>query len=210
MGRLGPRRTAVVYTTWAPFAALFGYLALGETLSIAKVIGIVLVAAGTSIAIAYRDAENVSSWEQVQGSLGVGVLFGLLGGMGAAGAVLIAKPVMAAGVDPAAAAAIRAAAGLVGLLVVSQFPRFRTQNPINGPIALRSAASGLLGMGAGMTLVLFALSMRPVGVVSTLSSMTPVLLLPMLWFVSRARPAPAAWIGAAVAVAGVAAISSGY
>ena len=53
-------------------------------------------------------------------------------------------------------------------------------------------------------------SMRPVGVVSTLSSMTPVLILPLLWLVHGDRPAPLAWIGALVAVMGVSAISSGW
>jgi drug/metabolite transporter (DMT)-like permease len=210
MGRLGPRRTAVLYTTWAPFAALLGYFALGETLSSTKIIGIALVVTGISPAIAGRDAKSAGELEEIRGSLGVGMLFGLLGGLCAAGAVLLARPVMADGVDPAAAATIRAAAGLVGLLFVSRIPAFGSHGRIDASIALRSASSGLLGMGAGMTLVLFALSVRPVGVVSTLSSTTPVLILPLLWLVSGARPAPIAWAGAAIAVAGVSAISSGY
>ena len=210
MGRIGPRRTALLYTTWAPFAALMGYLILGETLSLTRSAGVLLVVIGVSLAISYRDVNNAAELEEIKGSLSIGILFGLLGGLCAAGAVLIARPVMAASVDPATAAAIRATAGLVGLLVVSQVPGFRTLERINGRIAIRSAASGLLGMGAGMTLVLFALSMRPVGVVSTLSSITPVLILPLLWLVDGARPAPLAWIGAVVAVVGISAISSGY
>jgi drug/metabolite transporter (DMT)-like permease len=206
MGRLGPRRTAVIYTTWAPFAALFGYFILGETLSLTKTIGIGLVMFGISLAITYRETQSSGTLEEIRGSLGAGILFGLLGSICAAGAVLIARPVMADGVDPAVAAAIRAT---VGLLFLSQIPGFKAPYRINAAIALRSAASGLLGMGAGMTLVLFALSTRPIGVVSTLSSMTPVLILPLLWLVSGVRPASGAWIGAAVAVAGVAAISSG-
>jgi drug/metabolite transporter (DMT)-like permease len=209
MGRLGPRRTAVIYTTWAPFAALFGYFILGETLSLTKTIGIGLVIFGISLAITYRETQSSGTLEEIRGSLGAGILFGLLGSICAAGAVLIARPVMADGVDPAVAAAIRATVGLVGLLFLSQIPGFKAPYRINAAIALRSAASGLLGMGAGMTLVLFALSTRPIGVVSTLSSMTPVLILPLLWLVSGVRPASGAWIGAAVAVAGVAAISSG-
>ena len=81
---------------------------------------------------------------------------------------------MADGVDPAVAAAIRATVGLVGLLFLSQLPGFKAPDRINAAIALRSAASGLLGMGAGMTLVLFALSRRPIGVVSTLSGRSPL------------------------------------
>jgi drug/metabolite transporter (DMT)-like permease len=210
MGRLGPRRAALLYTTWAPFAALLGYVTLGETLSPTKSIGVVLVVFGVSLAISYRDLKTSKGLEEIRGSLSFGILFGLLGGLCAAGAVQIARPIMAAGIDPAAAAVIRATAGLAGLLIVAQIPGFRSQARINGPIAIRSAASGFLGMGAGMTLVLFALSMRPVGVVSALSSTTPVLILPLLWLVNRVRPAPLAWIGAVVAVVGVSAISSGY
>jgi len=61
-----------------------------------------------------------------------------------------------------------------------------------------------------MTLVLFALSIHPVGVVSTSSSTTPILVLPLLWLVHGARPAPLARIGNVVATIGVSAISSGY
>jgi drug/metabolite transporter (DMT)-like permease len=210
MRRLGPRRTALLYTTWAPFAALMGYLILDEDLSWTKTVGVLFVVIGAFLAISYRDAKNTNGSDRIEGSFGTGILLGLLGGLCAAGAVLIVRPVMAAGVDPAAAATIRAAAGLVGLLVVSQMPGFRNPGRINVPIAIRSVASGLLGMGAGMTLVLFALSMRPVGVVSTLSSTTPVLILPLLWLVHGVRPAPLAWIGAFVAVVGVSAIASGY
>jgi drug/metabolite transporter (DMT)-like permease len=173
MRRLGPRRTALLYTTWAPFAALMGYLILGERLSVTKVAGVLLVVTGVFLAISHRDGDGSSGSEEIRGPSSIGILFGLLGGLGAAAAVLIARPVMAAGVDPATAAAVRAAVGLLVLLIVRQIPPFRDQGRINRSNAIRAAASGLLGMGAGMTLVLFALSRRPVGVVSTLSSRPP-------------------------------------
>jgi len=99
---------------------------------------------------------------------------------------------------------------LPGLVLLSRLPGFREPKAVTSEIALRSAASGLLGMGIGMTLVLFALSGQPVGIVSTLSSTTPVAILPLLWATTGVRPAPAAWLGAACAVIGAAAIASGY
>jgi drug/metabolite transporter (DMT)-like permease len=210
IARLGPRRSAVLYTAWAPFAALLGYIILGETLSRTKIFGIGLVVTGILLAIRYRDCKSSGASEETQGSVIVGVLFAVLSGICAASAVLIARPVVANGVDPAAAATIRAAAGLIGLLILSRIPGFKGVRPITASIAVRSAASGLLGMGAGMTLVLFALSERPVGVVSALSSTTPVLILPLLWLINGMRPAFAAWIGAAIAVAGVSLISGAY
>ncbi len=209
MARLGPRRTSVLYTSWAAFAALLGYVVLGEILSPVKVAGIACVIGGIWLAILFRGGKPAAG-EETQGSLPAGVLFGLLSALCAAGAVLIARPVMAWGLDPAMATIIRASVALPGLLLLSQLPEFHAPAPVTLPIALRSAASGLFGMGIGMTLVLFALSGQPVGIVSTLSSTTPVVILPLLWAATGERPAPAAWLGAACAAIGAAAIASGY
>jgi uncharacterized membrane protein len=57
-----------------------------------------------------------------------------------------------------------------------------------------------------MTLLLFALSGGKVGIVSTLSATSPVLILPMLWATTGERPAQGAWAGAALVVAGMALI----
>jgi drug/metabolite transporter (DMT)-like permease len=209
MARLGPRRTSVLYASWAAFAALLGYLILGETLSWVKVAGIACVIGGVWLAILFRGGKPAAG-EETHGSLLAGILFGLLSALCAAGAVLIARPVMAQGLDPAMATVIRAAVGLPGLVLLSRLPDFREPTPVTTAIALRSAASGLLGMGVGMTLVLFALSGQSVGIVSTLSSITPVAILPLLWASTGVRPAPVAWLGAACAVIGAAAIASGY
>ena len=47
-----------------------------------------------------------------------------------------------------------------------------------------------------------------VGIVTTLSSTTPILILPMVWAVYRRMPGPLAWVGAALAVVGTALISA--
>jgi len=55
-------------------------------------------------------------------------------------------------------------------------------------------------------LLLFALAHGPAGLVSTLSATSPVLILPILWIATKERPAPGAWIGAFLAVIGMACI----
>ena len=52
-----------------------------------------------------------------------------------------------------------------------------------------------------------ALKTGNVGIVSTLSSMTPVVILPMVWLRSGQMPRLHAWGGAALAVVGTALIS---
>ena len=54
----------------------------------------------------------------------------------------------------------------------------------------------------GMTLVLVALKNGDVGTVAILSSVSPVLLLPLLWLRLGRPPAPAAWLGAGLTVVG--------
>ena len=61
-------------------------------------------------------------------------------------------------------------------------------------------------MVIGMTLLLFALQGGKVGIVSTLSALSPVLILPVLWVVTGERPPAASWAGALIAVTGMALI----
>jgi drug/metabolite transporter (DMT)-like permease len=61
-------------------------------------------------------------------------------------------------------------------------------------------------MALGMTLILQAMRHGQAGLVAVLSSVTPVLILPLLWLVYRRRPALGAWVGASFAVAGTALI----
>ncbi|XUM24844.1 EamA family transporter [Bradyrhizobium oligotrophicum S58] len=207
LARLGPRLTAVVYASWAAFAAVLGYLLLGETLSTIKIMGVGCIVIGVWVAIVFRQPGAIA--QETPGSVGAGLLFGLAATLFAAAAVLMARPVMAAGLDPALATSIRAAIGLAALVALSVMPRFRSSFAVDRSVVMRSALSGVLGMGVGMTLVLFALTSRPVGIVSSLSSTTPVMILPLLWWSTGLRPAPAAWLGAALAVSGVIAITSG-
>lgn len=55
-----------------------------------------------------------------------------------------------------------------------------------------------------MTLLLFALSGGNVGIVSTLSATSPVIIMPLLWMRTGERPAAGAWAGAALVVVGMA------
>jgi drug/metabolite transporter (DMT)-like permease len=78
----------------------------------------------------------------------------------------------------------------------------KMQNPLNLRITTLTISSGFLGMGVGMTLILYALQGGSVGIVSTLSSTVPALLLPILWIKTGERPAAMAWLGALLVVIG--------
>jgi drug/metabolite transporter (DMT)-like permease len=73
-------------------------------------------------------------------------------------------------------------------------------------VLAQTALNGLVGMALGMTFILMALQQGDVGMVAILSSVTPVLLLPLLWWQLGRAPAPGAWLGAGMTVAGTALI----
>jgi len=60
----------------------------------------------------------------------------------------------------------------------------------------------------GMTLLLMALKGGGIGMVAILSSVSPVLVLPLLWLHLGRAPAPGAWLGAALTVLGTTLILS--
>jgi drug/metabolite transporter (DMT)-like permease len=67
-------------------------------------------------------------------------------------------------------------------------------------------ASAAVAMALGMTLILQALQTGQANLVGIFSSLTPILLLPLLWVVYRRSPAWGAWAGAVMAVLGAALI----
>ncbi|MBP2300266.1 DMT family transporter [Azospirillum picis] len=217
LSRLGPRRNVVIYAANAPLTALLAYALLGEALGPWTVIGVALVTMGVMLAVALRSG-STHSWEAVQGSLVAGVSVCLVAAVGQAAGSIIAKPVMAAGADPVASAAVRVTTAalmftLIGTLsalrsggAAAAAGLFRLPPGLTPRLALQVAGNGLIGVGLGMTLLLVGLANGNAGVVATLSALSPVLILPMIWILTGQRPAAGAWIGAAVAVAGVALI----
>jgi len=206
--RLGPRRTGILFTTNAPITVIIGYLFFGETLPSATVIGCMLIMTGVIFAVfCGTTSTQKHSFEQIQGSLATGLTFGFLAALCQAISVLIARPVMASGVDAVAASALRVGVAALALNSVSLFQPGRNAQPVtplNPKLLWLTSLSGILGMAVGMTFLLFALAHGPAGIVSTLSATSPVLILPILWIATREKPAPGAWLGAFLAVIGVA------
>lgn len=210
--RLGPRRTGILFTTNAPITVIIGYFFLEESMSLPTSIGCGLIMAGVLLAVFFGTTSSQKhTFEIVQGSLASGIALGFLSALCQAIAVLIARPIMASGVDAIAASALRV--GIAALALNLMFILHPAQTghrvaPITTKLMLQTSLSGVLGMAIGMTLLLFALARGSAGLVSTLSATSPILILPILWVATKEQPAHGAWLGAILAVLGVACIFS--
>ncbi len=207
LNRLGPRRSGILFALNAPIAAMLGFIFLQESLPVQALFGMALVVAGVILAILFGRRQGQGHvWEVVKGPLWVGVALGLGAASGQAIGSIIARPVMAAGIDPFAASLVRVAiaAFCLSVLIALPIPSLKPKGPVTWPVFALTALTGIIALAIGMTLLLFALSGGKVGIVSTLSATSPVLILPMIWFRTGERPAAGAWLGAALVVAGMA------
>lgn len=201
---LGPRLNALVFTLSAPFALALGYLVRGETVTPAQGAGVVLILTGIIVALAAR-AEDGPGPDRRRLWLGLGL--GLVTAMGQAAGSLLARPAMLAGAEPFTAMAIRSGLGALFFVALLALPFARPAARPDRQALRRIGYSALIGIFLGMSLLMAALAHGGVGIVTTLSSTTPILILPMVWFVSGRPPGGMAWAGAALAVAGMAVIT---
>lgn len=212
MNRLGPRRTAVLFSLNAPLSVVLGWFVLGEALQPVVLLGVAITIIGVMLAIIYgKRKDQLHQWESITGALWVGVLLGLLAALSQAVGALIARPIMETGVDPVAASMVRVGVAALCLLAIGFYPHkaLRPQTKFTIPLISQVALSGLLGMGVGMTLLLFALRGGEVGIITTLSATTPAMMLPILWWRTKEIPAAGAWAGAILVIIGSALIFNG-
>jgi drug/metabolite transporter (DMT)-like permease len=202
--RLGPRLNALVFTLSAPFALALGYVFRDETINLPQGAGVALILAGIVLAIL-----GPGGMADLRGpkALGTGLALGVITALGQASGSLLARPAMLSGAEPFAAMAIRSGLGAAFFAALLLIPALRPASRPTRPDLNRIGLSALTGIFMGMSLLMAALAHGDVGIVTTLSSTTPILILPLAWALSGTRPAAAAWAGAALAVAGTALIT---
>jgi drug/metabolite transporter (DMT)-like permease len=208
--RGGPRRMQLLVSMSAPFAALLGFLFLGESMSPRKLVGVGLAFSGLLLAILFgrRGRHRI---EVVQGSLATVIALGLFAAFCHAVGLVALKPALLAGTDPLAATALRTGGGALLISVVALWPAaaFKTPTERTPSVVLRAMLPGFVGYIVAVSLQLYALRSYDAGIVAVFSSMAPVVMLPMIWFMSGDRPPLPAWLGAILAVLGAGIIFAG-
>ncbi|MCG9692377.1 DMT family transporter [Vibrio sp. Isolate22] len=205
LNRMGPRQAGLLFSCHAVFSAILGYFLFSESMTSSELIGSALVFSGVLTAIFFgRRGQANNQLEAIKGTVWIGVALGITAAICQALGGIIAKPVMQTSIDPVAASAIRMITAFVAhsAFRLTGAKLSRALNPMNGQIFAITAVNGFLAMAVGMTLILYALQEGNVGMIALLSSTTPIMLLPILWFYTKQRPNAYAWIGAIVAVVG--------
>lgn len=200
----GPRISALLFTTASPFALALGFGFRGETVSLLQAAGVGLIVAGIALAVMGPSQDEGARTPK---PLWIGIGLGLVTSFAQALGSLLARPAMLEGADPVAAMVVRSGTGALFFIALLALPAFRSA-ALPSRVEIRQIGlSALAGMVVGMSFLMAALARGDVGIVTTLSSTTPILILPMVWAIYRRMPGPLAWVGAALAVLGTALIS---
>ena len=203
--KIGPRRNNILFALAAPFTILLNIFFLKQNMTLIELIGCFTVFIGVVIAIAYgSNKENSHRWESIEGSLYLGIIFGILAALCQAIGLIIMKPILDLGVDPIASAAVRTSVSaiLLSFTFMSNNKYLVSLNPITMKLVFKSIISGFLGMALGMSLLLVALQHADAGIVATLSSTSPILVLFLIWLLTKKLPTLGAWIGTLLAIVG--------
>lgn len=211
--RMGPRRNSVIFALNAPITVLLGWVFLNEKLPISVLFGTCVITSGVITAVAFgRNKQSTHSFENTQGRLLVGVCITLASAFCQAISLILVRPAMESGIDPVAASAVRVGIAAFCLWLTGVISQLKNQTsdtpkekePMSAKYLIQISISGFLAMGLGMSFLLFGLRGGDTGVISTLSSISPVVALPILWIIMKQPPAANAWIGAILAVSGTA------
>lgn len=207
LATLGTRRTLLFETLAPPVAALQAWLLLDERLGAVAWLGLGLTVAGVAWVIAERAPATGAPGAGPPVSRLAGVGWGLLAATCQATGMVIARGVLVQNDLPASASALlRLLAGVVVLgiwLLARRRPlelwKRRGERRLLGLVA----AGTVLGTWMGLWLQQAALARIPAGVAQTLLATSPVIAV-LLAAAAGRRPSARAWLGALLALAGVA------
>ena len=207
--KIGPRRNNILFSLAAPFTVILNIIFLNEIMSTINLIGCIIVFCGVVVAIAYGNSKDKNHrWEVVEGNIYLGVSLGIGAALCQAIGLIMMKPILTMGADPIASAALRTAISFVFLAFTFflNYKIFNTKTNLSVKIVGQSILSGFLGMALGMSLLLIALKYADAGIVATLSSTSPIMILFLIWLLTKKIPTIGAWIGTVLAIIGSALI----
>lgn len=203
--RLGPRLALLVLNLVPVVTIAVAWVLFGEHLTGGELAAIVITLAGVSWVVAERPL-NKDGTTRTHDPRGLTFAFVAVGLQSIS--TLLAKGGMMAGIPAISGNVVRMSGGMLALWLwtLLKGEGRRTLHVVwEQPRTLGIIVAGVvIGPMLGMTLALFALKAIPVGIVSTLGALTPVLLIPVSRWVFHEKVSPRAVWGTLLATAGVA------
>ena len=207
--RLGPRKTLLFSTLAPPTTAVIAWPVLGEPITTMMLVGMALTLGGIIVVISERASASKGEGSTTRTFEWVGYSFALLAVICQATGNVLTK-LGGEEISSLATSVVRLSFGSIGLVLLVSATGYLSQ--VTAPFKQRATALKLfiatfLGTYLGIWLLVTGLQYTQVGVAATLSSMSPIFILPIAALFLGERLTARAIIGAIIAVAGVAVLS---
>ena len=215
--KIGPRRGVLLMSTAPIFTIITAFFVLNEAPeSLFIYLGMALTLLGVAIVIIERQpVEGAAAEPPVpRRQMAEGVAAGLIGAIGQGVGLVISKYAMedladanSSSLDPLSATLIRMVIACLFIWVVVAV--CGRSKPVFGALRDKAAMNrtfggAFLGPFLGVWLSMVAISLTYTGVASTLMSLMPVIVIPIVWILYKQKTNWQGILGAVVAVAGVA------
>jgi drug/metabolite transporter (DMT)-like permease len=200
---IGSRFSMLIMTLVPPLTALFGWLIMGEQLSLLNFAGMTLTFTGIAMAIFSRENKN----ERFRIKLAsTGLLYAFGGALGQALGLVLSKYGMR-DYDPFASTQIRIIAGMAGFaMLVTAMRRWKSViAAVSDTRGMKSLSIGaFFGPFLGVSFSLLSVRYTKAGIASTIMALTPVFIILPAVLLYKEKVTIAEVAGAILSVGGVA------
>jgi len=201
--RLGPRRQALLFSMQIPFTIILAEVFLQTLPSLIELIGCFLIFIGILIAIQFNKTIPDDDLENIQGNKYAGLFAGIGLALCQSIGIILMKPALES-TDPIIVSYLRVIVAAVimfgSLFFIKNNQLWERMKEIKKTVF--SIFLGFMGMGVGMTMLIIALKNGNPGVISTLSSTMPIMIIPILWVVTKNYAGHLAVVGATLTCVG--------
>lgn len=200
---IGSRISMLIMALSPPITALLGYIIMGEMISITNMIGMAITISGIALVVLVRKSDS----RRFEFSHSIkGIIFAFVGAIGQSLGLIFSKIGMQ-NLNPFAATQIRIISGLCGFavlfIVMKKWSGLKTAFTNLG--AMTSITIGaIFGPFLGVSFSLIAIQHTTTGVASTITSIVPVMIIPVSILVFKEKVSLKEIIGAVITVTGVA------
>lgn len=199
---IGSRISLLIMAASPPITAIAGYFIMGETISFLRIIGMLITVVGISMVILMKGDKE----KKVQFSHPVkGIAFAFLGALGQAFGLIFSKLGMGS-YNPFAATQIRIIAAIIGFSIVITIRGYWKTlfESLKDLKAIKYTSIGaFFGPFVGVSFSLLAVQHASTGVVSTITSLSPILIIPISITVFKDKVSPKEILGAFISIIGV-------
>jgi drug/metabolite transporter (DMT)-like permease len=200
---IGSRFAMLIMTLVPPITAFFGFIILGERLTVFNFLGMTLAFIGIALAIFSRNGKG----DRLSLKLSPrGILYAFGGAVGQALGLILSKLGMR-DYDPFAATQIRILAGITGFaFLVTVLRRWNTvtASVLNRPAMLATTMGAFFGPFLGVSFSLISIKYTEAGIASTIMALVPVLIILPAVVLYKQKVTFTEVAGAIISVAGVA------